>query len=381
MQPRSESIGPVLVVEDNPQNRKILKGLCARQGLEVALAENGREALDLLANGPFAVYIVDLMMPVMDGRTFIGHLKERYPDAVILVQTALDSAATIIDIMKLGVFDYVIKPIDIEVFQATLRKAVEFRRLKDLERDQLRRFRSELTRVREIQASSMSRSRTPVGFDIACSMLPAEDLSGDFYDGMPMKDDRSLIMLCDVTGHGIASSYVGAELKSMFRGAAGDASSPADIIRAINESITGQGASSHYMHTAMLCRIDDGGATVAIASAGHPPGIFYRAVDGTCQWVKGGGPVIGFTKTASYGERIIEMAAGDCLLLYTDGITEAFSENGGEMYGDERLRDVFSSHVKSSSREIVLAIIDDVYRFTNYAPQNDDITVVCVKKI
>ncbi|HNV48380.1 MAG TPA: response regulator, partial [Spirochaetota bacterium] len=74
MQPRTEHVGPVLIVEDNPQNQKILKGLCARQGLATAVADNGRVALDMLSDGFFAVYIVDLMMPVMDGRAFIGHL-------------------------------------------------------------------------------------------------------------------------------------------------------------------------------------------------------------------------------------------------------------------------------------------------------------------
>lgn len=381
MQPRTEHAGPVLIVEDNPQNQKILKGLCARQGLATAVADNGRVALDMLSDGFFAVYIVDLMMPVMDGRAFIGHLKERHPDAVILVQTALDSAGTIIDIMKLGVFDYIIKPIDIELFQATLRKALEYRRLKDLERDQLQRFRSELTRVREIQAASMSRSRTPDGFDIAHSMLPAEDLSGDFYDGIRLRDDRTLVMLCDVTGHGIASSYVGAELKSLFRSTAESTASPAEVLRDVNRTITERGRSSHYMNTAILCDIGSGGSSVVIASAGHPPGIFYCAASGECQWVKGGGPLVGFTNQASYAERPIEMATGDCLLLYTDGLIEAFDEGGCGMYGDERLMRVFADHVHDASRDIVLAIIDDVYRFTNYSRQHDDITIVCVKKI
>jgi signal transduction histidine kinase len=84
----------------------------------------------------YSVYIVDLMMPVMDGATFITQLKTIHPDAVILVQTALDSSETIINIMKMGVYDYIIKPIDPVMFETTLKKALEFSYLKNLEKEQ-----------------------------------------------------------------------------------------------------------------------------------------------------------------------------------------------------------------------------------------------------
>ena len=108
---------PILIVEDTVENQELLRALCRKLSIQCDIAENGAVALSMLAKKEYALFVVDLMMPVMDGRTFIGELKKKIPDAVVLVQTALDSSETIISIMKMGVFDYVIKPIDPELLR------------------------------------------------------------------------------------------------------------------------------------------------------------------------------------------------------------------------------------------------------------------------
>ena len=102
--------------------------------LEWEVAENGQVALDMVEKKSYYLYIVDLMMPVMHGRTMIPLLKEKHPEAVILVETGLDSPETIIEIMKMGVYDYIIKPIDPELFQAVLDKAIRYKYLHDMEK-------------------------------------------------------------------------------------------------------------------------------------------------------------------------------------------------------------------------------------------------------
>jgi CheY-like chemotaxis protein len=124
---------PLLILEDVKENQDLLRELCRNMGVPCEIVENGQKGLDLMEEQSFSVYIVDLMMPVMDGKTFIKKLKEKLPDAVILVQTALDSSETIIDIMKLGIFDYIIKPLDPDLFQKIIKKSIEYRNLKDME--------------------------------------------------------------------------------------------------------------------------------------------------------------------------------------------------------------------------------------------------------
>ena len=126
---------PVLIVEDILENQILLKNLCKHLGLDSVVAENGQEALDLVQKQEFSVFIVDLMLPVMDGSTFISELKKIHSDPVVLIQSAMDSSDIIIKVMKLGVFDYIIKPIDAEVFQKIMKKALEFRYLRDMEKN------------------------------------------------------------------------------------------------------------------------------------------------------------------------------------------------------------------------------------------------------
>lgn len=121
---------PILIVEDKLENTLMLEALCDEFGIQYQSASNGEEALEMAKANKYSFYIVDLMMPVMDGPTFIQRLKEFQPDATILVQTALDSTDTVIEVMKLGVFDYIIKPILPDQFQKALSKAVDYRFLK-----------------------------------------------------------------------------------------------------------------------------------------------------------------------------------------------------------------------------------------------------------
>ncbi|MBP7283028.1 MAG: response regulator [Leptospiraceae bacterium] len=124
---------PVLIVEDKKENQVLLQSICNQLGVSTEVAENGQIALNLVKSKKFSVYIVDLMLPVMDGKTFIENLKRVESNPVVVIQSALDASDTIIEVMRLGVFDYIVKPIDIDLFRHTLGKALEYKYLKDIE--------------------------------------------------------------------------------------------------------------------------------------------------------------------------------------------------------------------------------------------------------
>ena len=125
---------PILILEDNKENQDLIRGLCNKMDLPCEIAENGEVGIKMIEDKAYSLYIVDLMMPIVDGKTFIEHLKQQESDPVILVQSALDTSETIITIMKLGVFDYIIKPIDPELFIKSIRKSLEYKILRDTEK-------------------------------------------------------------------------------------------------------------------------------------------------------------------------------------------------------------------------------------------------------
>ncbi|WP_061251779.1 response regulator [Leptospira interrogans] len=124
---------PILIIEDKKENCILLESLCDELGVKHEVAPNGAEALKQIENKKYSIFILDLMMPVMDGGSFLVKLKEIYPNAIVLVQTAIDSNEKIIEIMKLGVFDYILKPIYPEIFLKILQKALNYYFLKNME--------------------------------------------------------------------------------------------------------------------------------------------------------------------------------------------------------------------------------------------------------
>ncbi|TGK86798.1 hybrid sensor histidine kinase/response regulator [Leptospira noumeaensis] len=124
---------PILIIEDKKENQVLLEAICKRIGMETEIAEDGKVALEMASQKPYSLYLVDLMMPVMDGKSFILERKKLEPSAVFIVQTAIDQIDEIIEIMKLGVYDYLLKPLHVEIVSDRLEKALEYVYLKRME--------------------------------------------------------------------------------------------------------------------------------------------------------------------------------------------------------------------------------------------------------
>jgi len=371
----------ILIVDDCKTNQQLLIELCKSMDIYCETADNGEMALRKSMEREYSVYLVDLMMPVMDGKSFIKKLKEISPDSIIMVQTALDSAYTIIEIMKLGVFDYIIKPIDFETFRTVLERCLEFKRLKNLEKDHMKRFQAELAKVRQIQAALQPKFGSVTGFDIESSLFPVEDLSGDFLDGYYVDEDIFQIVLCDVSGHGIASAYIGMEIKSIFRTFSTEKLSPSALIEKANRQMIRDISHTYFFATVLVCQINTRNGSVTLSSGGHPSPLYYSSGPGELISLNIKGPLIGVSLEKKFSDIPIDMKSGDVLLLYTDGIPEAPGVDGKSMYEKSRLNDKFMEMAGFPSIDIIHSIIESVYAFTGYSPQQDDITIVSIKKL
>ncbi|TGL04144.1 response regulator [Leptospira bouyouniensis] len=124
---------PILIIEDKKENQVLLEGICKKIGAAYEVAENGELALEMAKKKQYSLYLVDLMMPVVDGKTFIAEQRKIEPRAVFIVQTAIDQTEEIIEIMKMGVYDYLIKPLHVEIVADRLEKTLEYVYLKRME--------------------------------------------------------------------------------------------------------------------------------------------------------------------------------------------------------------------------------------------------------
>ncbi len=246
-------------------------------------------------------------------------------------------------------------------------------------------YKSEVSKVRKIQVSLLPDFHSLDGYDIASSYLPAQDISGDFFDAFYLDKNNYQIILCDVSGHGIASSFIGNQIRSLVKTAASAMMPPGMLARFINESIISDLKGLYYFATAIICRIDMESGKITLSNAGHPPALLYRAKTGKCELIGSNGSLIGLFPDCQYGNYEFTMEEDDVLLLYTDGVTEAASASPGPkntdlMYGETRLKDNLQENASYASRDIIHSVIGSLYEFTEYSDQDDDITVICIKK-
>jgi len=242
-------------------------------------------------------------------------------------------------------------------------------------------YRSEISKIRKIQASSIPDLKKIRGYDIDFAYLPAEDISGDFFDGYFVSDTVYQLVLCDISGHGAASSYIGNEVRTLFR-TISDATRPlSEIVKSVNTRMYNDLRGLYYFGTVVILRMNITDSTIEFINAGHPPILHFNRSTGQCHFRRSTGPLIGLFDNLEYDNEIITMAQGDAILIYTDGITEALNMPTKTMYSEEKLCHNFIGNIEYSSKEIVHLIVGSVYEFTDYGEQEDDITIISIKKL
>ena len=253
-------------------------------------------------------------------------------------------------------------------------------RIEKVIEDMNREFKAEISKIRRIQVSMMPNFKKIPGYDISATYLPAQDLSGDFFDGFYLDDETYQIILCDVAGHGVAASYVGNEIRTLFRIASSQTRDLARIAGAVNTSLCRDMEGLAYYCTAIILQVNFREGTIRYLNAGHPSALYYSSENGTCETLEQTGPIIGLFDDNVYNSQEFRMRENDSLLVYTDGITEAFNDNGSEMYGEGRLIECFSEAMGKASRDINHYLVGSLYEFVDYSEQVDDITIVCIRR-
>jgi serine phosphatase RsbU (regulator of sigma subunit) len=236
----------------------------------------------------------------------------------------------------------------------------------------------ELRLARRIQASFLPTEFPELpGYDVHAVNVASREVSGDFYDVVPAGDGQLLLAIADVSGKGVPAALLTSMLQASLRTQAVGAASVAGILENINRLLLQQHAIGRFA-TFFLARLDAASGRLAYCNAGHNPPILRRAA-GTLETLEAGGTVIGILPDQRWDEGAIELLAGDRLVFYTDGITEAAGPGGG-MFGDDRLRDLVASLPPGlSSREVAERLVAEVDRFTGGSEPDDDRTLLLLR--
>jgi sigma-B regulation protein RsbU (phosphoserine phosphatase) len=229
--------------------------------------------------------------------------------------------------------------------------------------------------ARDIQVSLLlaSSPRLP-GWEASTSFLPARQLGGDLYDFVEIDPTHRGLMIGDVTGKGIPAALHMAVARTLFRIEARQHSSPAEAMAQLNRSLIDQVPQGCVTLLYGHLNINDG--TLRLANAGHNYPVLLD--DAVHEIILDGLP-LGIDGDYAYREVSTQMKPGDVLVFFTDGVVEAMNE-GGELFGFERLRELLVLGSARRPRTVTRQIVRAVRAFTGGTPQSDDITLVVLRR-
>jgi sigma-B regulation protein RsbU (phosphoserine phosphatase) len=252
-----------------------------------------------------------------------------------------------------------------------------------LEVGEKHRLDSDLATAREIQAILLPGSAPRVGgYDIAGANIPARHVSGDYFDYLPIDDERWGVAIADVAGKGIPAALITGMCRSVLRGAAPGCHSPAVTLRELNRRLYPDIKEDLFISMLYLC-LDPGTNDVVMARAGHDPPLIYRAAGREVTPFDPPGMAVGIDSGDVFDRVLadakVELEPGDGILLYTDGITEALDRHGAE-FGLARLTQALQANAPKGAEATVRNIAAEVREFAGEAPQHDDITLIFIRK-
>ncbi|WP_051177174.1 SpoIIE family protein phosphatase [Halodesulfovibrio aestuarii] len=220
------------------------------------------------------------------------------------------------------------------------------------------------------------------GVDIAASSVFSDETGGDFFDFLekigPEKNEM-VVVLGDVTGHGIGAALLMASTRAYLRMQAEYEYSPSDLLANANRLLAYDSYGTGRFVTLFCLHIAGENCAMKWASAGHDPAIIYDPEKSEFRELKAHGLPLGVLPDSEYEEVCCDtLRSGNVLVIGTDGIWEALAPEG-EMFGKERLKEVVRMNHDKPATEILHAVVDAVKVFQDGEPQLDDITIVILK--
>ena len=384
----------ILSVDDEPDLEVLLTQYFRRQirkgEYEFAFAHNGLEALQKLLETPdFDIILSDINMPEMDGLTLLAKVNElKNPAMKCIMVSAYGDMDNIRSAMNKGAFDFATKPIDLDDLSRTIEKAIEqvrYIRESQQEHNQLESIKNDLAIAGEIQQTILPRSFPPFPeltevVDIYASMTPAKDVGGDFYDFFQIDDERIGLVIADVSGKGVPASLFMAVSRTLLRATALRGVSSAECLTYANKLLCKESLDSMFV-TVFYAIYHYKTGMMDYTNAGHNPPYLLRGGRTVECLPVASNFVVGVFDDIEFESNTLTFGIGDTLLLYTDGVTEAFNDKR-EQFSESNLQDILASmHESSSAKEVATSVLQSVKTFSGDYPQSDDITLLSLQRI
>lgn len=385
----------ILLVDDEPFNLDYLEQELEDLELEILTASNGEQALQVVASHTPDMIFLDIMMPVMDGFAVLERLKANpnWNTIPVVIISAAHDLSSVVRGIEMGAEDFLPKPFNPVLLHARLSAGLEKKRLRDIEQAYLKSLERELEIGREIQQGFLPPTLPqPPGWQIEAFFRAAREVAGDFYDVFEVEQDRLALLLGDVTDKGVGSALYMALFRSLLRATLtmdsftanpqpGIQFSPQErlerAVSFVNDYICQVHASAMYAtlffglldtRSGQLCYVNAGHDTPYVLRSGYEPARLGPT-----------GPIVGAIEGVTYQVHALQLEVGDCLVLYSDGITEAYNSSG-DLFGKQRWASLLEMAPPVGQTRLGF-LTAHVLKFIGTAAQPDDISLLLAQRM
>lgn len=373
----------ILVVGAERENlealRRELEPWLSQRGVSLDLCASGEEALELMRRSAYAVLLTDNRMPGMSGAELVKEVGRRYPTTVSMMLTGTAEKRDIEDALGSGIFAFMKKPWERDLLRREIENALQASHTRSRHLESNLRMSQELRLAVEFQKRLFSLELPTIENGIAPSYVQRAagklGVLGDYLDIVTLSDTSYLVLLGDVSGHGLRTTLVSAMLKSVLtpeyiaeRGA--DTVSPAALLSWLNRRLVdiAQNIPDLFIAFSALL-VDCERLTVTASSAGTPLPLLQRG--DLIEPVESYGVVLGVNSDAVYEDTVVTMRPGDALFLFTDGV-QLFRRGRHRADTDT----LYQAILRSRHQEPVDRVVDRLRSASEDEALGDDITLV-----
>ena len=369
----------ILVGDDQLDVLEALRLLLKGAGYQTVMVDSPQALLRAAQTHDFDLILMDLnyardTTSGQEGLDLLAGLQAQNNTAPIIVMTAWGSVDLAVEAMRRGACDFVQKPWDNARLLSTVRKQADEATEK---LQQQRLAKSELEIAHNVQQKLFpQKTKRLKNIDYAGQCVAARQVSGDYYDFLDAGENYIGFVIADVSGKGIPAALLMANLQASFRSQTGNPLlRPATLLHSMNKQFYESTSPEHFA-TLFFGIYDDRTSALRYANCGHLAPILLRA-NGESERLSPTATVLGAFQNWSCSEAETAIHAGDTLLLFSDGITEAGIDSGDD-FGEERLLSVIRSNQGQSIEALVEHVIQAVSDFSDGA-KDDDVTAVGIR--
>jgi len=371
----------VLVVDDQPINRVVLKAMLSKLGHRVLMAENGREAVEIFAREWPSMVLMDVMMPVMDGYEATRRIKALAGDMFVpvLFLTAMNDEQALVECIDCGGDDFLTKPYSHPILEAKIAALGRVRQLYALalkQKEELRRHHERLCQEHEAAERVFVNVIGSTGLDlpnVECFVSPMAIANGDLVLTARRPDGVQHLLIGDFTGHGLVGAVGTFLVADVFCVMTGKGFSIESIAAEVNRKLHVKLPTGHFC-AACLVEYDPARSLLRVWNGGVPEILVVRPGAGIVAGVPSTHLPLAVVDEAGFDPRVVELPVqtADRVYLYTDGVVESRNSDG-DMFDEGRLiRCIEDNRIPEALFEQIRRALRE---FRGGAAQDDDITM------